>query len=269
MSLTNMSVAELTEHLTKVQEAIRKAKEEAPAKQALLATIAEAEKELASLDAPAVKPKTKKASPSGRRGSVAPIDLAPFREDGCYARSWNKGQGTQCPKQAVEGCHFCKQCQAKDDDACLPCGIYNEFRPTFWADTDLGASSATKQREDAKHGMPWKMDAETYERQFADLFGEADAEVAVELDDIIGVEQEEVAETLAFGDFGDEVEAHSPPASAVEEPQVCEAYNNSCEGRLIDFYGGAMEDLDLDADVVGQQMDAFDSDSAITCSDSE
>lgn len=258
-----MSVAELTEHLTKVQEAIRKAKEEAPAKQALLATIAEAEKELASLDAPAVKPKTKKASPSGRRGSVAPIDLAPFREDGCYARSWNKGQGTQCPKQAVEGCHFCKQCQAKDDDACLPCGIYNEFRPTFWADTDLGASSATKQREDAKNGMPWKMDAETYERQFADLFGEADAEVAVELDDIIGA-QEEVAETIAFSEEPDLScydEEQSPPVSEVDVPTFVKG-----------FVGGIIERAIAKAcaDEVGQQMEAFeDSDSAVTCSDSE
>ena len=121
------------------------------------------------------KTKRKTSGGGGRRGSVEVLDLAPLREGGCKARSWNKGQGTQCPRQATDGQFYCKGCQSKADNICLPCGDYDEARPSYWHETDQGANSATKQKEDKRKGMPWKKDAETYQRQFATLFGKQDS----------------------------------------------------------------------------------------------
>jgi len=206
------------------------------------------EKQIAEVNARiATKTKTKTKKSGGRRGSVEVLDLAPLREGGCRARSWNKGQGTQCPRQALDGQFFCKGCQAKDDDACLPCGCYDEPRPNFWHETDLGANSATKIKEDNRKGMPWKMDDATYQRQFATIFGEQNADV---------VEVEEVKERVVV----------ATPVEQVDIPALAKAIVGRIIQRALDT---AQAPLSVEED-----MDKFatlqsSSDDCETCSDSD
>jgi hypothetical protein len=118
------------------------------------------------------KTTTKKASGGGgRRGSGEVLDLLPKREGGCEARNWNKGHGPQCSRKALPGKPYCNGCQKKADTVGLTCGNYAEYRPTFWHETGHVAISETKKKEDESGGMRWKMDDETYKRQYSAIFG--------------------------------------------------------------------------------------------------
>ena len=238
------------------------------------------------------KTKRKTSGGGGRRGSVEVLDLAPLRDGGCKARSWNKGQGTQCPRQAMDGQFYCKGCQGKANANCLPCGDYDEPRPSYWHETPLGANSATKVKEDKRKGMPWKMDAETYQRQFATIFGEKDAEEGA------GVGLELLPQTPNFE--ADRQSSHAstlslpvePPADPVAEcveflvsavagetsarikvdasksPSVAEVNDVVCQYAITadeesdDEFGDQLDAITTEMDKVSVQMDAFAS-----CSD--